>query len=170
MRRTCSGLRRAGGGGMNSLSLRRAGAGVAAASGAATRPRSVASLASSCNRAGGKKLAFGPGFFFQKDREKTSLLVGPYAYFDRSGPEGRTTTHALLPIALFHRAPGRSAQVIFPLFLQAREDQTTVRSVALLYWGLTVVFTFFQSRLEKRIGRGYDRAHVARAMQAQEPH
>jgi polar amino acid transport system permease protein len=33
-----------------------------------------------------------------------------------------------------------------------------------------VLFTFFQARLEKRIGRGYDRAHVARAMQAQEPH
>jgi polar amino acid transport system permease protein len=39
-------------------------------------------------------------------------------------------------------------------------------AVALMYWGLTVLFTFFQSRLEKRIGRGYDRAHVARAMVA----
>jgi polar amino acid transport system permease protein len=39
-------------------------------------------------------------------------------------------------------------------------------AVALVYWGLTVLFTFFQSRLEKRIGRGYDRAHVARAMVA----
>jgi len=43
-------------------------------------------------------------------------------------------------------------------------------SVALIYWGLTVLFTFFQSRLEARIGRGYDREHVVRAMQAQEPH
>ena len=45
-------------------------------------------------------------------------------------------------------------------------------AAALIYWGLTVLFTFFQARLEKRIGRGYDRAHVARAMQAQaqEPH
>jgi polar amino acid transport system permease protein len=43
-------------------------------------------------------------------------------------------------------------------------------AAALVYWGLTVLFTFFQARLEKRIGRGYDRAHVARAMQAQEPH
>jgi polar amino acid transport system permease protein len=33
-------------------------------------------------------------------------------------------------------------------------------AAALVYWGLTVVFTFFQTRLEKRIGRGYDRAHV----------
>jgi polar amino acid transport system permease protein len=39
-------------------------------------------------------------------------------------------------------------------------------AVALVYWGLTVLFTFFQARLEKRIGRGYDRAHVASAMAA----
>jgi polar amino acid transport system permease protein len=45
-------------------------------------------------------------------------------------------------------------------------------AAALVYWGLTVLFTFFQARLERRIGRGYDRAHVARALQAQaqEPH
>ncbi len=39
-------------------------------------------------------------------------------------------------------------------------------AAALVYWGLTVAFTMLQSRLERRIGRGYDRAHVARAMQA----
>jgi len=39
-------------------------------------------------------------------------------------------------------------------------------AAALVYWGLTVVFTMLQSRLEKRIGRGYDRAHVAQAMAA----
>ena len=39
-------------------------------------------------------------------------------------------------------------------------------AAALVYWGLTVVFTFLQARLEKRIGRGYDRAHVAAAMAA----
>jgi polar amino acid transport system permease protein len=43
-------------------------------------------------------------------------------------------------------------------------------AVALVYWGLTVLFTFFQARLEKRIGRGYDRTHVARAMQAAGEH
>jgi polar amino acid transport system permease protein len=35
-------------------------------------------------------------------------------------------------------------------------------AVALVYWGLTVLFTFFQARLEKRLGRSYDRAHVAK--------
>ena len=39
-------------------------------------------------------------------------------------------------------------------------------AAALVYWGLTVLFTFFQARLEKRIGRGYNRDHVARAMLA----
>jgi len=39
-------------------------------------------------------------------------------------------------------------------------------AAALVYWGLTIVFTFLQARLEKRIGRGYDRAHVAAAMLA----
>jgi polar amino acid transport system permease protein len=31
---------------------------------------------------------------------------------------------------------------------------------ALMYWGLTAIFTFFQSRLERRIGRGYVRGSV----------
>jgi len=39
-------------------------------------------------------------------------------------------------------------------------------AAALVFWGLTVVFTFFQARLEKRIGRSYNRDHVARAMLA----
>lgn len=39
-------------------------------------------------------------------------------------------------------------------------------AAALVYWGLTIAFTFLQARLEKRIGRGYDRAHVAAAMLA----
>ena len=45
-------------------------------------------------------------------------------------------------------------------------------AAALVYWGLTVVFTFFQGRLEARIGRGYNRAHVARVTEVQknQPH
>ena len=45
-------------------------------------------------------------------------------------------------------------------------------AAALIFWGLTVVFTFFQARLEARIGRGYDRAHVARVKKVQQgqPH
>jgi polar amino acid transport system permease protein len=39
-------------------------------------------------------------------------------------------------------------------------------AVALVYWCLTAIFTFLQARLEKRIGRSYDRAHVAAAMLA----
>ncbi len=45
-------------------------------------------------------------------------------------------------------------------------------AAALVYWGLTVVFTFFQGRLEARIGRGYNRAHIARVTEVQknQPH
>ena len=59
-----------------------------------------------------------------------------------------------LPVNLFHGAYWAFGWAAY------------ITPVALVYWGLTVIFTFFQSRLEKRIGRGYDRAHVARAMQA----
>src|SRR5690606_28300785 len=37
-------------------------------------------------------------------------------------------------------------------------------TAALLYWALTILFSYFQSRLESRIGRGYDRAAVAKQM------
>jgi polar amino acid transport system permease protein len=45
-------------------------------------------------------------------------------------------------------------------------------AAALVYWALTVVFTFFQARLEKRLGRSYDRAHVAKMAEASlsQPH
>jgi polar amino acid transport system permease protein len=45
-------------------------------------------------------------------------------------------------------------------------------AVALLYWALTVIFTFFQARLERRIGRGYDRTVVAKMAEASfnQPH
>jgi polar amino acid transport system permease protein len=36
-------------------------------------------------------------------------------------------------------------------------------AAAIIYWAMTIIFTFFQSRLEARIGRGYDRAHVDKA-------
>src|SRR5699024_1348266 len=37
-------------------------------------------------------------------------------------------------------------------------------TAALLYWGLTILFSSFQSRLEARIGRGYDRTAVAKQL------
>jgi polar amino acid transport system permease protein len=44
--------------------------------------------------------------------------------------------------------------------------------VALIYWALTALFTFFQARLEKRLGRSYDRTHVAKMAEASvaQPH
>jgi polar amino acid transport system permease protein len=45
-------------------------------------------------------------------------------------------------------------------------------AAALVYWALTVIFTFFQARLEKRVGRGYDRTHVVKMATASfaQPH
>lgn len=40
-------------------------------------------------------------------------------------------------------------------------------AAALVYWGLTVLFTFFQGRLEARIGRGYDRSQIAKVAGSQ---
>lgn len=36
-------------------------------------------------------------------------------------------------------------------------------TAALLYWVLTIIFSYFQSRLEAKIGRGYDRTAIAKA-------
>jgi hypothetical protein len=32
---------------------------------------------------------------------------------------------------------------------------------AALYWALTAIFTFFQRKLERRVGRGFERAGIA---------
>ncbi len=34
---------------------------------------------------------------------------------------------------------------------------------AMLYWGLTAIFTFFQGRLERRIGKGYERGSATKS-------
>jgi polar amino acid transport system permease protein len=41
---------------------------------------------------------------------------------------------------------------------------------AVLYWGLTVLFTFFQARLEKRVSRGYLRLPSDAGRTTGQPH
>ncbi|MDW8280095.1 MAG: hypothetical protein RMK29_00195 [Myxococcales bacterium] len=104
------------------------------------------------------RLAFGPGFFYRSGPEETTLLLGPYGYVRRQSPAGAWTAHALWPIAFFHRSPGRSADVLFPLFLQAREEGMTVRSIGLLYWGVSrpglVAHALFPLLLHVGVERG----------------
>jgi polar amino acid transport system permease protein len=62
-----------------------------------------------------------------------------------------------------------SAEVFRRAQLLGKADYKNLEAyvaAALVYWGLTAIFTFLQARLEKRIGRSYDRAHVAAAMLA----
>jgi polar amino acid transport system permease protein len=62
-----------------------------------------------------------------------------------------------------------SAEVFRRAQLLGKADYKNLEAyvaAALVYWGITVVLTFLQARLEKRVGRSYDRAHVAAAMLA----
>jgi polar amino acid transport system permease protein len=46
--------------------------------------------------------------------------------------------------------------------------QEALISAAAIYWGLTAIFTFFQSRLERRVSRGYVRTAVPAGRRARE--
>jgi polar amino acid transport system permease protein len=56
----------------------------------------------------------------------------------------------------------RRAQLAFGSLSTARLESLLI--AASLYWGLTAIFTFFQRRLERRVGRGYERGGVTPAM------
>jgi polar amino acid transport system permease protein len=49
----------------------------------------------------------------------------------------------------------RRAQLAYTTDLTARLESLLI--AAALYWGLTAIFTFFQRKLERRVGRGYER-------------
>jgi polar amino acid transport system permease protein len=52
----------------------------------------------------------------------------------------------------------RRAQLVFSSDNTKRLESLLI--AAGLYWGLTAIFTFFQRRLERRVGRGFDRGAV----------
>lgn len=74
------------------------------------------------------------GYYHDRQSGDRVVAAGPFWHV-RQGNAGTSTT-ALLPIAFFYRGKDRSADVLFPLFIQGREGGTTVRSAALLYWGV----------------------------------
>ncbi len=55
----------------------------------------------------------------------------------------------------------RRAQMAYTSVLTARLESLLI--AAALYWGLTAIFTYFQRRLERRVGRGYERGGVGGA-------
>jgi polar amino acid transport system permease protein len=103
--------------------------------------------------------------------QKMRKVVLPQAFRVIIPPTGNEFIAMMKDTALvsFLGVTAASAEIFRRSQLVGKADFKNLEAyvaVALVYWGLTAIFTFFQARLEKRIGRGYDRAHVARAMAA----
>ncbi len=109
--------------------------------------------------------------------QKMRKVVLPQAFRVIIPPTGNEFIAMMKDTALvsFLGVTAASAEVFRRSQLVGKADFKNLEAyvaAALVYWGLTAVFTFFQSRLERRIGRGYDRTHVARVMEIQQsqPH
>ena len=107
--------------------------------------------------------------------QKMRRVVLPQAFRVIIPPTGNEFIAMMKDTALvsFLGVTAASAEIFRRSQLVGKADFKNLEAyiaVAMVYWGLTVLFTFFQARLEARISRGYDRDHVARAIQAQEPH
>jgi polar amino acid transport system permease protein len=109
--------------------------------------------------------------------QKMRKVVLPQAFRVIIPPTGNEFIAMMKDTALvsFLGVTAASAEIFRRSQLVGKHDFKNLEAyvaVALVYWGLTVLFTFFQTRLERRIGRGYDRAHVARvkAVQARQAH
>ncbi len=103
--------------------------------------------------------------------QKMRRVVLPQAFRVIIPPTGNEFIAMMKDTALvsFLGVTAASAEIFRRSQLVGKADFKNLEAyvaVALIYWGLTVLFTFFQSRLEARVGRGYDREHVVRAMQA----
>ena len=109
--------------------------------------------------------------------QKMRKVVLPQAFRVIIPPTGNEFIAMMKDTALvsFLGVTAASAEIFRRSQLVGKSDFKNLEAyvaVALIYWALTVLFTVFQARLERRIGRSYDREHVARAMQAQlsQPH
>ncbi|MDX6375028.1 MAG: polar amino acid transport system permease protein [Nocardioidaceae bacterium] len=103
--------------------------------------------------------------------QKMRKVVLPQAFRVIIPPTGNEFIAMMKDTALvsFLGVTAASAEIFRRSQLLGKRDYKNLEAyvaVAIVYWGLTVVFTIFQSRLERRIGRGYDRTHVAQAMAA----
>ncbi|WP_432479135.1 amino acid ABC transporter permease [Nocardioides sp. GXQ0305] len=130
-------------------------------------------------RAGIQSVAGGQGeaadALGMKYLQKMRRVVLPQAFRVIIPPTGNEFIAMMKDTALvsFLGVTAASAEIFRRSQLVGKADFKNLEAyvaVALIYWALTVLFTFFQGRLEARVGRGYDREHVVRAMQAQEPH
>jgi hypothetical protein len=81
--------------------------------------------------------AIAPLFAYTRTPERKTLWLGPYIEnVSGLGTKNQVITRAVLPLFFFHCSPGRRATVLFPLFMNVRDEDTTFRSVAMLYFGV----------------------------------
>ena len=102
--------------------------------------------------------------------QKMRKVVLPQAFRVIIPPTGNEFIAMMKDTALvsFLGVTAASAEIFRRSQLVGKHDFKVLEAylaAAIVYWALTAVFTFFQARLERRIGRGYDRSHV-RAMDA----
>lgn len=84
-----------------------------------------------------RTLVLGPGFGYSRTAERKTLLVGPYVEtVGNPGQPDQSLSRALFPLYYFHCSPGHRALVLFPLYAQVREGDTSFRSVLWLYYGV----------------------------------
>lgn len=90
-------------------------------------------------RSPAESLIVAPLFGYRRTAERRTLLIGPYVETVASpGKPDQAITRMFFPLFFFHCSPERRATVLFPLFMQVREEHTTFRSLALLYYGVNV--------------------------------
>lgn len=88
-------------------------------------------------RSPAESLVLAPLVGYHRTTERRTLLIGPYVEnVSAPGRPEQGVTRLLFPLYFFHCSPGRRATVLFPLFMQVREEQTTFRSALFLYYGV----------------------------------
>jgi polar amino acid transport system permease protein len=100
-------------------------------------------------------------------RQKMRRVVLPQAFRVIIPPTGNEFIAMMKDTALvsFLGAVPASAEIFRRAQLSGSRDFKNLEAlilVALMYWGLTVLFTFFQRRLENRLARGYVRTPTGR--------
>lgn len=106
--------------------------------------------------------------------QKMRRVVLPQAFRVIIPPTGNEFIAMLKDTALisFLGATLANAEVFRRAQLVGKADFKNLEAyltAALLYWALTILFSSFQSRLEARIGRGYDRTAVAKQLVGHQP-
>jgi polar amino acid transport system permease protein len=108
-------------------------------------------------------------------RQKMRRVVLPQAFRVIIPPTGNEFIAMMKDTALvsFLAATVEHAEIFRRAQLVGKADFKNLEAylvAAALYWGLTILFTFFQRRLESRVSRGYIRTAPIKAADFEQPH